>query len=515
MNVGEGEDYSEDDEEDQMTGPLTGVPHLRKLGLIPSTVGRDHSQDAEENIMEPTDRKHKVAGKYSNPLHTMLSFDYGDNDVIGQYVIEGKHSCVNCNSKQRLKLGKYAKSSVGIVRQENWPHNAVSRKYVKRTSYDNMDFETFVTGEVKIIYGMWCKNNDDALGRLKLLMLMAHWMCKSRDWPLLRGLFESIIEEIETGDCKWTDDFSSYEAMIPTGNVSNYNISVVNVEHKKKAEIYWCKAYQNNSCKLTSSHISVIKADEPPVPVLHICATCWGQFKKRPEHAEVDSACPAKKVINEHAQLLQTGKGEGYINVENQTNKTQTVQTNDNPRMCGDTGGKMNGHRHVGGKDSMAEPVGNVVCDGKNTEEKKRSQSTYGEIVNVNCHQHRSSSSFIYMYAAAEENDYHSELWHNLNITEYVIATGKYNVVQARIPLKSNWNMRLFWSLCESDSDREVATFLQFGWPLNRQEGPVTQTYGNHKTTLKYPQQVWKYLMKEMAMGTLLGPFVTTPFNQE
>ena len=103
----------------------------------------------------------------------------------------------------------------------------------------------------------------------------------------------------------------------------------------------------------------------------------------------------------------------------------------------------------------------------------------------------------------------------DIDIAHYVIQTGKINALQAKIPLRSNWNIRLFWSLCNSDSNIEVATYLQYGWPLGRLQGPVSQTYGNHPTALRHPKQVWKYLLKEKKLGTLLSPFVTSPFAQD
>ena len=103
----------------------------------------------------------------------------------------------------------------------------------------------------------------------------------------------------------------------------------------------------------------------------------------------------------------------------------------------------------------------------------------------------------------------------NVDIAMYIMASGKINASGPKIPINSNWNLRLFRFLCTSMSDQEVATYLQFGWPLNRDYGLVEQTFSNHMMAKKYPMQVWKYLKKEKRMGTLLGPFVTSPFPPE
>ena len=57
-----------------------------------------------------------------------------------------------------------------------------------------------------------------------------------------------------------------------------------------------------------------------------------------------------------------------------------------------------------------------------------------------------------------------------------------------------------------------MAKYLRFGWPINRGKGPVEQTWGNHSSAIRYSVQVTWYIQKEVRMGTLLGPFLTSPF---
>ena len=105
------------------------------------------------------------------------------------------------------------------------------------------------------------------------------------------------MEEIETGERNWCDDFGNYKSIIPTyptqqGTAQNEGTQ----ERLKKSEVYWCKAYQVNQCELQSPHMAVLKQDELPVPVLHICATCWNLCKKQEKHPEIDPQCPSKKL---------------------------------------------------------------------------------------------------------------------------------------------------------------------------------------------------------------------------
>ena len=102
-----------------------------------------------------------------------------------------------------------------------------------------------------------------------------------------------------------------------------------------------------------------------------------------------------------------------------------------------------------------------------------------------------------------------------VGIVNAVLEDGRINALACKICLASNWNLQLLEELCTSQSDREVVTFLRYGWPINRDNSALTCTYANHASANKYPQQMTKYLMKELEHGTLLGPFVSSPFPLE
>ena len=102
-----------------------------------------------------------------------------------------------------------------------------------------------------------------------------------------------------------------------------------------------------------------------------------------------------------------------------------------------------------------------------------------------------------------------------VGLVETILKDGRINAVGCRIPLESNWNLNLLESLCTPASDREVLTYLRFGWPINRDESPVTCTWENHGSALQHEEQVTKHIMKELRYNTLLGPFVTSPFGEK
>ena len=107
--------------------------------------------------------------------------------------------------KQKLKSWKFARSNPNIKKQEQWPHMNLLRKYVKRCTFDSLDFEQYVAGESRTI--MLMEDRDLAFKQLELLSRVAHWMCNCRDGVLVKGLFEAILESIEMGEETWFSDF--------------------------------------------------------------------------------------------------------------------------------------------------------------------------------------------------------------------------------------------------------------------------------------------------------------------
>ena len=117
----------------------------------------------------------------------------GINEIGKHQMHGGQVDCFACvGEKSKLKSGKFVKTNIDIKKQEQWPHLNVLRKYTKKCTFDNMDFELFVAGETRVILNM--AEEDEGRGRLKLLCRLAHWLCKCRDWSLVWGMYEGIIE---------------------------------------------------------------------------------------------------------------------------------------------------------------------------------------------------------------------------------------------------------------------------------------------------------------------------------
>ena len=264
------------------TCPLQGIDHLKKLELVPEGFGVNTQAEEHSVDMQSMQRKSKL----TDPLLLQPEFNMALDD---------KNKECGCNSvKANIKSSKYAKSNLNIKRQEIWPHTAVSKRYTKRTNFDSLDFESFVAGESKIIYSMFgMEDINNALGRLRVLTLVAHWLCKNRHWPTVRTQYEAIIEEIELGEKEWTDDFSSNEMMLLVQTGEGHQGVVVGEKTKKTNEVYWCKLFQVGGCDKSSPHMAQLKPDDMPVPVVHMCAFCWINNKKKMDHGEAE--CAAKK----------------------------------------------------------------------------------------------------------------------------------------------------------------------------------------------------------------------------
>ena len=149
------------------TCPNTGVQHLWKLELVPENFGRNMmQQEAGEDIT--TSAKQGDKGKSFNPLLVQTKFDY-DSDLNRNKECGCSNVNIQSVPRMQIKSGKFVKSNVNIVRQEVWPHTAVSKKYTKRTSFDNLDFEAFTAGEAKIIHSMMISEPDKGHGKTESL----------------------------------------------------------------------------------------------------------------------------------------------------------------------------------------------------------------------------------------------------------------------------------------------------------------------------------------------------------
>ena len=100
-----------------------------------------------------------------------------------------------------------------------------------------------------------------------------------------------------------------------------------------------------------------------------------------------------------------------------------------------------------------------------------------------------------------------------LEAHQVVKLTGKPKFLQARIPIKSQLNVKVWEKALEGYWDRQLLELIKFGFPLdfNRACSPGQYT-GNHSSANDFPNDIEAYL-EELSYGAILGPFDKNPIK--
>ena len=102
-----------------------------------------------------------------------------------------------------------------------------------------------------------------------------------------------------------------------------------------------------------------------------------------------------------------------------------------------------------------------------------------------------------------------------IDLHEKVKSTGLPNFQLAKIPIRSKWNIEYMQSQLAGYQDKKVVTFCKYGWPIGITDGKnlEQESLRNHSGAREFPDQMSKYITRELGEGTLLGPFKTNPFR--
>ena len=103
----------------------------------------------------------------------------------------------------------------------------------------------------------------------------------------------------------------------------------------------------------------------------------------------------------------------------------------------------------------------------------------------------------------------------DLKLHEEVLRGGYPNRWGARRPVHSKWNLELFGQLLEEYEDKEVVEWLRYGWPSGRLPSMKVPTIcnKNHAGASDYPEELRRYVRKELSHGAVMGPFKKIPFR--
>ena len=95
------------------------------------------------------------------------------------------------------------------------------------------------------------------------------------------------------------------------------------------------------------------------------------------------------------------------------------------------------------------------------------------------------------------------------------------NYRHCRIPVNSKFNMSYLTTQLEDYHDKEVLTFIEYGWPISFSDklsdntGDNYKRHINHKGATEYPHEIDKYLDKEIQEGAIVGPVLDNSFLKE
>ena len=95
-----------------------------------------------------------------------------------------------------------------------------------------------------------------------------------------------------------------------------------------------------------------------------------------------------------------------------------------------------------------------------------------------------------------------------------VRLTGIPNHLGAKIPVKTKLNIPFLEGRLHNYHDRVIVEFLKYGWPVGAiGDIPDIPPSRNHRSALQFPDQIDRYINKELQRGSLFGPFEDNPFE--
>ena len=189
-----------------------------------------------------------------------------------------------------------ARSKDRVQKPQWWPHAALRGEFVTRdVAFSDLDFRLFVAGELEIV--TTCKASvEQRIGRLQLLKQLAY-LLGGYSWETLRGVYASIVSQIEQNNLKWSQWDTEFLPQIQwalvraPSNAKKASQSKNTTATKSAEEGTWfCREYNKGTCDKGDSHSGSHKGRK--VTVSHICAKCWLTDHVKNKHSERDSSCP-------------------------------------------------------------------------------------------------------------------------------------------------------------------------------------------------------------------------------
>ena len=98
-----------------------------------------------------------------------------------------------------------------------------------------------------------------------------------------------------------------------------------------------------------------------------------------------------------------------------------------------------------------------------------------------------------------------------------VKKSGQPNFKGCRIPVPSLFKFDYLERELADYHDPEILLLLRYGCPINFEGVPETLSHAcqNHKGAIEFPEQADAFLRRELAAGSVMGPFTASPFDTQ
>ncbi|KAK3747903.1 hypothetical protein QZH41_010206, partial [Actinostola sp. cb2023] len=194
--------------------------HIAKLGLNDSSSDSEDSDAPEEPHSTPRSRGQLSAGK-----------------------------------AKKLKSGLARKASDIVTNYVLWPHEFLSTIAPSSVelSYLDMNYGQFIAGELEII-------NAGPINKHEREQRLRHLTDIAKDatvypWPTVRNYHKTVLQQIERGQLRWTDDFDELHTRFLRKNpVSLPSYTTPNKPRESRNRPRYCGAFQSKKCTQTHDH---------------------------------------------------------------------------------------------------------------------------------------------------------------------------------------------------------------------------------------------------------------------
>ncbi|CAG2202606.1 unnamed protein product [Mytilus edulis] len=164
-------------------------------------------------------------------------------------------------------------------------------------------------------------------------------------------------------------------------------------------------------------------------------------------------------------------------------------------------------------KDSLKRDNSNMKCLSKNSGNKKENDSSEA------CKNDLCKLVYEGKYDVLKTD----KLLHDHDL---VFKSSKLNFEDCKIKTLSKINVDYFKLMLSDYSDREICKLLEFGFPIgfhrNKESMSLLRDFKvqkevlqvkNHRGAVEFPNDMEKYLVKELTKGAIIGPFHVNPFD--